>query len=83
MQKSRVSPAFSLNFSKFLGITAEAAQLLRGLSAAEAFGHRFGPGRLQHLGQFLGKYIAQIDGAFAVQAAGHYRSIAEDAEMIP
>ena len=51
---------------KFPCIAAAAAEIFRGLSAAEAFHHGLRPGGVQNFRQFFLENIAQADHAVAV-----------------
>ena len=65
------------------GIATAAAQFFGGFAPAEAFGDGHGSGGCQDLTKIFPKHISQADSTLAVQTAGNYRAVAQNAEMIP
>ena len=74
------TPVFLL--SKPSGITAAAAQIFGCCAAGKTLAHGVCPVTGENFIQFLAENIAQSDHTVAVQTAGDYRAVTENAKLI-
>ena len=73
---------YMMCLNKSLGISASSAQILGSFSAFKALSHIRRPLGIQDVNDIILEYIPESYHAVAVEAAGHYRSVNEDPELV-